>query len=272
VAKLYALLALFLSILTDMHAKGLQTYIENNATNRSSMTKEQKLLYVNLALNTGLLAYGIGRWGYDLLNRTPHAQSEAWFGQNTKHGGADKFGHAYTGHLATHVLGYDYEEFGYSHEEASFNAMLSSILFTSTMEIGDSFSDFGLSYEDFVANIVGAVFGYYSFKYKSFGDKIDYRFEFMPDINMIKDDFTTEYEKNKFLLVLKASGFSYFKESYLKYVELYAGYTISGYYNEPYTRERETFFGIGINLSELLNSKVFNYYQIPKSYLSTRNE
>ena len=270
--KIYISIALFLFMFIDVDAKELKNYTENNTTNSSGITKEKKLLNLNISLNMGLIAYGINQWGYDILNRKPHGQSEGWFEKDTKHGGADKLGHAYTGHLAVHLFGYAYEHFGYSKDEASFNAMLSSIVLTSTMEIGDSFSDFGLSYEDVVANLIGAVFGYYSYKYKALSDKLDFRFEFMPDIDMIKDDFTTEYEENKYLLVLKASGFSCFRDSYLKYLEVYVGYTISGFHDAPYTNERHTFFGIGLNLSEILNTKVFNYYQIPKSYLSTFNK
>ncbi|NEW61515.1 DUF2279 domain-containing protein [Sulfurovum sp. bin170] len=232
-----------------------------------NFSKEEKLVYLNIATTVGLLAYGFEHWGYDILHTKPHARSEDWFEKNSKHGGADKFGHAYSGYLASHLFSYAYEDWGYGHEQSALNGAISSSLFTTIMEMGDAFSNYGLSYEDMISNTVGSILGYYTYRYREFGEKFDYRVEYKIYKDMYEDDFTTDYENIKYIFALKGSGFDSFRDNHLRYLEVYLGYTINGFDEEPFVRERDFFVGIGINFSKLFGSRVFNYYQVPDSYL-----
>lgn len=244
---------------------------ENNRSTQEpffSYTKEQKLLYLNTAAGASLVAYGYLHWEYDILHTKPHARSEGWFERESKHGGADKMGHLYVGYLSSHLFSYIYDEWGYTQNSAALYGAYSSLLFTTVMEVADSFSGFGLSYEDMVSNIAGALFGYVTYKYDTLGKVIDYRVEYSLRYDTYKEDFTTDYENIKYIFAIKASGFSPFKESYLKYLECYVGYEINGFHKEPYIRERELFIGLGLNLSEIFNTKLFNYYQVPNIYLA----
>ncbi len=253
-----------ITLYTYSFSNDLNTTLEND----SNLTKEEKLLYLNIATSTGLVAYGLTFWGYDFIHTTPHAQSEGWFEKDSKHGGADKFGHAYTGYLSSHLFSYAYQSWGYNSSDAAINGAVSSFVLTSIMEIGDSFSPYGLSYEDIISNTIGAVFGYYSFNYPYIKNKIDYRVEYKIHKNTLNDDFSTDYENIKYLFVLKGSGFKELKNTNLKYLELYIGYNINGFDREPYVHERDVFIGVGLNLSKILNTKIFNYYQIPNIYSS----
>lgn len=85
--------------------------------------------------------------------------------------------------------------------------------------------------------------------------------------DMLSEDFTTDYEKMKYLFALKGSGFETLNSNYLKYGELYFGYYTRGYKGEALDARRELFVGVGVNLSELLDLKLFKYYQIPNSYI-----
>lgn len=234
----------------------------------ASLTKEEKLVYLNLTTSALLLAYGAEHWGYDILHTKPHAQSEGWFEKDSKHGGADKFGHAYVGYLSSHLFSYAYEDWGYSHNESALYGAYSSFLFTTIMEIGDSFSGFGLSYEDMAANTLGAIFGYYTYRDEGLRELVDFRVEYKIRKDTYDDDFSTDYENLKYIFALKASGFKSLKNRYLKYLEFYIGYGINGYEEAPYTRDRNLIVGIGINLSKLFDTKIFNYYQVPDIYLS----
>lgn len=235
----------------------------------AEITKEDKALYLNIGANVTLIAYGMQNWRYDFLGTKPHAVSEGWFDKDTEHGGADKFGHAYVGHVLSHAYASSFKAWGYSHDEAALLGFYSSLIYTTTMEIGDSFSKYGFSHEDMVANFLGASFGYYSFKYPSFAKKFDYRVEYKMNKNSNFGGFVTDYENIKYILAVKAEGFT--KNPYLEYLELYFGYNVRGYEEAPFIKKREKFVGAGINFAKLFNFKLFNYYQIRKSYPTTNS-
>jgi hypothetical protein len=243
-----------------------------NITQDVGIAKEDKLLFLNIATSLGVVAYGIEHWGYS-TDIDPHTHSEGWFSKGTDEGGADKFGHAYTGYVTAHMFSAIYEYWGYDKDSAALNGAWSSFLFTSIMEVGDSFSDYGLSYEDMVVNSLGAVFGYYTYKYPELSNKIDYRVEYPIHKGMWNKDFMTDYEELKYMFAIKADGFDSFQDSkYLKYIELYIGYFTRGFASESNEKVRSTFLGVGLNLSKLFDVKILEYYQIPRSYIDTQKD
>ncbi|MDB2405641.1 YfiM family protein [Arcobacteraceae bacterium] len=265
--KLLLLVVLQLLILTNLCSDETISQKDLEKSLKEKYSKEDKLVYLNIATSTALIGYGLAYWDYDFLHTQAHTKSEGWFSKDTKSGGADKFGHAYTGYFTSHMFSYTYENWGYSHDEAALNGSLSSLLFTAIMEIGDSFSPYGFSYEDMTANTLGAILGYYTYKDTTLREKLDFRVEYKVRKDSFEEDFMTDYENLKYIFALKASGFSSIKNKYLKYLELYLGYGVEGFADEPYLKRREPFIGIGINLSKLLDTKIFNYYQIPGIYL-----
>ena len=85
------LIITLLSVPYSSHANEL---IDSCSEEISSNEKNSKLWTVNLTGIGIITAWGIANWNY--FSQTPKTTSEGWFGNDTKSGGADKLGHAYT--------------------------------------------------------------------------------------------------------------------------------------------------------------------------------
>jgi len=256
---------------------------EHNDTSYSSneFSKTQKLVLTNVAVASGVLIWGFTQWGYG--EEDFHADDEGWFEKETSNGGSDKLGHIYTNYLITRLLAPLYEDWGYTNEDAALYASFTSILASGILiEVGDGFSEHGFSTEDFIADVIGAGLGYVLATNPDLAKKIDFRVEYNPFLDTDNvTDFTTDYERMKHLLAIKAEGFELFEDNYMKYMELHLGY-YSRNFNHNSTpvedRERNIYVGIGINLSSLLRphignySKIFNYYQVPYTYVEAKKE
>lgn len=240
------------------------------------LKKEDKVLYTNIAAGAGIIGWGIKYWDYG--DRKPHMKSEGWFGKGTKEGGADKYGHFFSNYAVTHGLGTLYENWGYSKEKAARLGAFSSFGLSALMEVGDSFSPYGTSYEDLTMNLLGSLVGYYWYKYPELQEKIDFRVEYDPGAGGgSHEDILTNYHKMKHLMAIKAEGFDTFKNSgALRYLELHIGHYSRGYEASNLQNEHHGYVGIGVNLSKLFRkplgkySKIFNYYQVPGSYIKNR--
>jgi len=77
-------------------------------------------------------------------------------------------------------------------------------------------------------------------------------------------------------MAIKAEGFDFIENPYLKYLELHIGFRARNY--EAYSKQRDVdlrkqylYVGIGLNLSKLLRPyldvPVFNYLQMPYTYV-----
>lgn len=245
-------------------------------TEEKPLTDEElrnRVLYTNLIGAAVVTAWGVAFWDY--FTTDPVMADEGWFGDDTKYGGSDKLGHVYSTYLWSLGFASLYEYWGMDEEESIIYGPLSAWFFQGIMEMGDSFSDTqGFSYEDIIMNTVGAGFYYVREKYPSVKEKLDLRLEYIPDLNA--EDVFTQYNSMKYLLALKFSGFESMESNFLRYGELHLGYYSRGYHNyyDYEQKERVVYVGIGINVSEVLasmgwikTSKVFNYYQLPYTYV-----
>jgi hypothetical protein len=233
-----------------------------------------RVLYTNLAGAALVTVWGVAFWDY--FSTSPKMGDEGWFRHDTKYGGADKLGHMYSTYLWSLGLSSLYEYWGMETERSTLYGSLSAWSFQFLMEFGDSFSETqGFSYEDVVANTVGALFYYAREKYPALKNRVDLRLEYLPDFQGGGDVFTM-YNSMKYLFALKFSGFESMQDNLLKYGEIHLGYYTRGYqHDEDYKqKERNIYVGIGINVSEVLASwgwkktgKIFNYYQLPYTYV-----
>jgi len=233
-----------------------------------------RVIYTNLIGAAVVTAWGVAFWDYFTIS--PVMGDEGWFEKDTKYGGADKMGHMYATYLWSLGFSSLYEYWGMKEEDALLYGPLTSWLFQGIMEVGDSFSESqGFSYEDLVMNTLGAGFYYVREKYPEVKEKLDFRLEYIPDFNS-DVDFFTQYNSMKYLFALKASGFESMQDTPMKYFELQVGYYTRGYSEEQNynSKERTLYVGVGINASEVLKvmgwtktSKIFNYYQIPYTYV-----
>lgn len=254
----------------------------NNTTFFSDeLSKTQKLVLTNVTLASTLLIWGSTQWGYG--DEDFHTDDEGWFEKETSNGGSDKLGHFYTNYLITRLLSPLYEDWGYTNEEAALYASFTSILLSGILiEIGDGYSEHGFSKEDLIADVLGVATGYLLATHPSLAEKIDFRVEYNPFLETDNvTDFTTDYERMKHLMAIKAEGFELFEDNYMKYTELHFGYYTRNFNHNSTPiedRVRNLYIGVGINLSSLLRphiggySKIFNYYQVPYTYLEATKE
>jgi hypothetical protein len=236
--------------------------------------ENRKILYTNLIGSAAIITWGILNWDYG--DRTMHASSEGWFGKDTKYGGADKLGHFYTTFALSHYFANLYEGYGFDKDKAIREGAISSLIFNTVMEVGDSFSDYGFSYEDCIVNILGAYVGYYLLTHPDLNNVLDIRLEYKPTDKITHGDsydILTDYDGMKFLAAIKFDAIDSLKDTFMRYLEFHAGY---------YTRrdsgvaKRNPYIAVGINLSHLLApvsnkaSHLLHYYQVPYSYLPTK--
>ena len=231
----------------------------------NDLTKGQKVLFTNVAGFAAVTAWGGANWDY--FNNSIRKSDEGWFSEDTQSGGADKMGHFFLSYTISHILASTYDNWGYSNKKSALLGSFYSLGIMSWMELGDSFSSYGFSYEDFIMNCIGSVTGYFLYTNPELSEKIDFRIEYRPKFDQV--DFSTDYENTKYLMALKLDGFDFIKNKYLKYLELHLGYYTRGYGNHL-MKERNIYVGVGINVSKIFKflsmektSKIFNYIQVP---------
>ena len=249
-------------------------FVKDLSGMENGFSKEQTVLLSNIIGATAITTWGILNWDY--FQNKPQKKSEGWFSNTTKDGGHDKLGHLYFSYVLSSALAGFYDYKGYSTRQSALLGSLSSFGMTTFMEIGDSFSDYGFSYEDFLMNLLGSLTGYLFYSYPDIAQKMDLRVEYRP--NFDKTDFFTDYENQRFLLALKFDGFEFAQKNHLKYLELHLGYYTKGFPDKK-DRERNIYLGVGINISRLFKqasmpktSKAFNYIQLPYTYIKTEKD
>ena len=237
--------------------------------------QNQKLFLVTMAGVGVITAWGVAQWDY--FSQSPHSISEGWFSNDTKYGGADKLGHMYISYVTTHGLTYLFKRLCIPKEKAPAFGALSSFLILSYMEVGDSFSEHGFSYEDLIANALGSGLGYLLARSPDLANKIDFRWEFGFDPH--GSDFTTDYENTKYLFALKLNGFESMQNSMLKHIELLLGYYTRGFSDAEEAKQRNIFVGVGLNLTDFFRRHSYNktatilrYIQIPYTYIEYAND
>ena len=239
------------------------------------LTRGQKSLLLNVGGLAAVFAYGLWKWDYG--QNSFETVDEGWFGRTTEYGGADKLGHFWSSYAISHIFSYFYRRWGYTDKEANLYGALSNLGFETFMEIADGFSPSQkFSWQDMTMNILGSGIGYVWGRYPKLAKKIDFRIEYTPYFDSRDTEFSTKYDRQTFVIALKADGFDFIKNKYLKYLEFQVGYNARGYedYEEGVRddRRRTIYVGIGFNVSRLIqkvvNTRIFDYVQIP--YTSVR--
>ncbi len=252
--------------------------LEDSGETSISLTQEERY---DRFLQTTLIGAGVVTiWGvinWDYFSKSPNATSEGWFGNDTESGGADKIGHAYTTYAFSHALGILYEYWGFNQENAALYGALSSYAIMTYMELGDAFSDYGTSYEDLIANTVGALLGYALYINDDLSSKIDFRWEY--NFKFSDLDITTDYENSKYLFALKLNGFETTKDSIWRHLEFHLGYYTRNFDSVGGDKERNLYVGIGLNLTDLLyrnswkkTGTVLRYIQLPYTSINARHD
>lgn len=245
----------------------------------NNLPQETKVRNLNLLAAGTVFTWGVFNWDY--FQRSPQSSMEDWFGHETDEGGADKLGHLYTTYALSHLYSLIYRDWDYPEERAMRLGAFSSLGTMAIMELGDSFSDYGFSYEDMLMNCVGAAIGYWSGTHPEWQQRVDLRLEYAPSLSDFETDVVTDYEHHKYLLAFKADGFNLLRDSPLRYFELHLGYYSRGYddYNSSLgsdDRERTVYIGLGLNVGKVIESvyetRILNYLQLPYTYLPLEHD
>ena len=220
------------------------------------------LLISGLALAT--TAYGVTSWWGDSSSQF-RVRHEGWFGEDSPNGGADKLGHGFSFYLSTRLLSKGFQWAGHDSRKAAQLAGLTSAALSIGVEIMDGFTNqYGFSPEDVAMNLLGIGAGVFLESHPKLDRLFDIRVQYWPsdDARRLNDyDPVADYSGQTYLLVTKASGIPMLnKNKYLRYLELAVGYGTRGYQPTDGTgtqpTERNIYYGISVNLSQLLNDTI----------------
>jgi len=242
--------------------------------------RKKKVVALNVAAVSTTVLAGAASWDY--YSSSFKFEDEGWFDPDTKYGGADKLGHAYSAYVLTSAYNSIYRKWGYSDEKAILGGALSSWSLTTLIELGDGFSkNYGFSWEDETMNTLGVGLAYLRHRYPTLKETFDFRTEWFPSPAFRHGDRLdpfTDYSGQKYLIALKPDGFLKTDNSLIKAVEIHFGYYTRGYLQEDRrhfsSENRYTYFAVGLNMTYILEQLtghraggVFDYIQVPFTYI-----
>lgn len=119
-----------------------------------------------------------------------------------------------------------------------------------------------------MATSIGGTLAYVMERNPELDALIDLRIQYSPPSGGSQFDPFGDYSSQRCLLVLKASGVPAFKQHpLLKYLEINLGYGMRNFdpgSSVPTTPTRHAYFGISLNLSELLRNTAYKGNASPK--------
>lgn len=246
----------------------------------NELPRRKKAIYFNVGAVATTMVIGAASWDY--YSSAFEFRNEGWFDPDTNYGGSDKLGHAFGGYALTSVYNSIYKKFGYSHDQAILYGALSSWSLLTLVEVGDGFSkDYGFSMQDEAFNTAGVVLGYFRQRYPRLKEIFDYRLEWVPsdDFKDGNADPFTDYSGQKNIIALKPAGILKSENPLLKAIDLDIGFYTRGYEDNYHTKRRYIFYGVGLNMSYILEQLtghkaggIFDYIQIPFTYIPFKTE
>lgn len=210
----------------------------------------------------GTLAYGHAKWWQDGYGGGFKSVNEGWFGQDTRYGGADKLGHAMFAYTSSRLLTQAFEWAGHDPGTALKLGLWTSVGTLMGVELIDGFSKaWRFSKEDALANLAGGALAYVLERNPELDALVDLRLQYRPQSGESEFDPFGDYSGQRYLLVLKASGVPTLKQHpVLKYLEVNLGYGTRNFDagpGAPAPPSRNAYFGISLNLSELLRNTAY---------------
>lgn len=182
---------------------------------------------------------------------------EGFFGRNTGQVGLDKLAHAWNGYVFTDVL---YKRMARKVGGGAKTAWTAAALGMALQTYGEIYDGFhrgsGFSWQDMGFNAAGVGFSVLRHTVPGVAEKVDYRTYFVPVNRPEGLGDPDRFEKQRFLLAVKGSGFAGINRTPLRFLELHLGYRGKNFSvtdrKVGLTPERRVFVGIGFNLSEAL--------------------
>jgi hypothetical protein len=215
------------------------------------------------AVGAGLAAVGLRDWDWGNGSQFQTIE-EGWFAKNTAHGGMDKIGHAFSTYVIADILT---DRIRANASNPIGAPITGALVAFGIMGLGETLDGFTgrhrFSREDIVANGVGAAFAILRNSIPGLREKLDWRLMYTP-ASFERPGITESeeagilppYQRQRYIMALKGSGFEALKTTPLRYAELHVGFDARGF--EPderrlrYPIERTFYVGVGLNLNEVL--------------------
>ena len=215
------------------------------------------------AVGGALAAVGIRDWDWGGGSDFEFIE-EGWFAKNTRHGGMDKIGHAFSTYVIADILT---DRIRANADNPAGAPITAALVAFGIMGLGETLDGFTgrhrFSREDIAANAVGAAFAIFRNSVPGMREKLDFRFMYTPASYELPGITSSEesgiippYERQRYIMALKGSGFDALKSTPLRYAELHVGFDARGFEQKErdlgYPIERTFYVGVGLNLNELL--------------------
>ena len=213
-------------------------------------------------IGAGLTVVGLRDWNWG--GSQFEFIEEGWFAKNTRHGGMDKIGHAFSTYVIADVLTDRIRENATNPAGAPITGALVAF---GIMGLGETLDGFTgkhrFSREDIVANGIGAAFSILRNSIPGMREKLDWRIMYTP-ASFERPGITASeesgilppYQRQRYIMALKGSGFEALRNTPLRYAELHAGFDARGFEQDErrlgYPIERTFYVGVGLNLNEVL--------------------
>ena len=165
------------------------------------------------AVGAGLVAIGLRDW--DWGGSEFQFIEEGWFAKNTRHGGMDKIGHAFSTFVIADILT---DRIRANASNPTGAPITGALVAFGIMGLGETLDGFTgkhrFSREDIVANGVGAAFSILRNSVPGLREKLDFRFMYTPasyerpGITASEDSgIIPPYQRQRYIMALKGSGF-----------------------------------------------------------------
>ncbi len=202
---------------------------------------------------TLVLSYGFSHWWGSGLGDSFQTTNEGWFGSGTPYGGADKFGHLYANYAGVRLLTPIFEMAGNSRDSSVLLALWSTLGTYTAVEVIDGFSrKWRFSPQDAIANVAGVLLGRALETNPALDAILDFRLDYRRSPRSPDFDPFGDYSAERFVFAVKADGFDALRRnSFLRYLEVAAGYGTRGYDNAG-KHYRDVYVGLSVNLARLL--------------------
>jgi len=247
-------------------------------------TRRRKVAALTVGVGAAIAGYGAMNWDHG--SSSFHFIREGWLDRDSKYGGADKFGHAWTSYALATLYTKIYTAWDFEPSRAALYGALTSWVHVGLAEIGDGFSrSQGFSWEDLAANTAGVALAYLRQRSPYVRDAVDFRLEWIPSGQFLRGerlDLFTGYSGQRYLLAFKLGGLLRSDDPVLRALEVHVGYYTRGYVHgdEQWFREpaRYGYIGLGLNATYLIERltgrrawNLFDYIQVPYTYLPARH-
>jgi len=216
------------------------------------------------AIAVVLYGYTLTDWWSQGFTGRLRVVDEGWFGPDTYAGGADKIGHTYGAYTGTRLLAQTFKGYGHAPSSALRLAAATSFGTLLAVELLDGYSkEYSFSKEDLVMNGIGTGLAILIEKSPELDNLLDFRLQYWPsEVVRRENKFSpvSDYSGQTYLLVAKAAGVEALRQYQpLRYLELAVGYGSRGYRPDEgvLARSRRIYFGISLNVAEVLNDTVF---------------